>query len=194
MPWRVPFKVAGSALMPSGSQVRLRAGDNRLVVWYLDPFGADFTALAKQMGAAEGRLYSGLTDEAQWLERHRLLLAEDATPAQGYGVIEQLVGATQTLPFKLDPRISSVVALIKRDVANNLSAGYLAAQMDLSAPHLSQHPRYAAVSRAQSARADTHVRQLGAFQYRHLPLLAGLGGAKFAGRHLAFCQGFVQLL
>ena len=71
MPWRVPFKVAGSALMPSGSQVRLRAGDNRLVVWYLDPFGADFTALAKQMGAAEGRLYSGLTDEAQWLERHR---------------------------------------------------------------------------------------------------------------------------
>ncbi len=127
-----------SALLPSGSQVRLRAGDNRLVVWYLDPFGADFAALSKQMTATEGGLYRELADEVQWLERHRLLLDEDATPAQAYGLIEQLVGATPALPFKLDPRISSVVALIKRDVANNLSAGYLAAQVDLSAPRLSQ--------------------------------------------------------
>ena len=78
----------------------------------------------------------GLADEAQWLERHRELLDEQATPAQAYALIEQLVGAAA--PFKLDARISSVVALIKRDVANNLSARYLAAQVDLSEPRLSQ--------------------------------------------------------
>ena len=47
-------------------------------------------------------------------------------------------GMNVTAPFKLDARISSVVALIKRDVANNLSARYLAAQVDLSEPRLSQ--------------------------------------------------------
>lgn len=128
-------------------------------------------------------------------------------------MIEQLVGTPA--PFKLDARISSVVALIKRDVANNLSARYLAAQVDLSEPrlsqlfkdtlayrsavtgsgtgcssppwarsvpgpvvdhrgaggwlyrlgafqpHLSQHPRHAAVGHAQSAWADAHVCGLG---------------------------------
>lgn len=124
-----------SALLPAGSRVRLQAADNRLVVWYLDPFGADFAALRGQMAAAEAGLYMGLADEAQWLARHRELLDEQATPAQAYALIEQLVGAA---PFKLDARISSVVALIKRDVANNLSARYLAAQVDLSEPRLSQ--------------------------------------------------------
>ncbi len=125
-----------SALLPAGSRVCLQAADNRLVVWYLDPFGADFAALRGQMAAAEGGLCMGLADEAQWLERHRELLDEQATPAQAYTLIEQLVGAAA--PFKLDTRISSVVALIKRDVANNLSARYLAAQVDLSEPRLSQ--------------------------------------------------------
>ena len=125
-----------SALLPAGSRVRLQAADNRLVVWYLDPFGADFAALRGQMEAAEAGLCMGLADEAQWLARHRELLDEQATPAQAYALIEQLVGAAA--PFKLDARISSVVSLIKRDVANNLSARYLAAQGDLSEPRLSQ--------------------------------------------------------
>ena len=49
-----------SALLPAGSRVRLQAAHNRLLVWYLDPFGADFAALRGQMAAAEGGLCMGL--------------------------------------------------------------------------------------------------------------------------------------
>lgn len=127
-----------SALLPAGSRVRLQAGAQRLVVWYLDPFGEDFAALGGQLQAGEDGLFMHLADEAQWLERHRALLDEQATPAQAYALIEQLVGAVPAQPFKLDARVMNVVALIKRDVANNLSAGYLAAQVGLSEPRLSQ--------------------------------------------------------
>jgi AraC-like DNA-binding protein len=128
-----------SALLPVGSRVGLQAGNNRLVVWYLDPFGQDFALLRGRMAAQQGGLYVQLEHESQWIEQHLALLAPDATPAQAYSLIEQLVGsADAATPFKLDARIMTVVELIKRDVADNLSAQYLAAQVGLSEPRLLQ--------------------------------------------------------
>ena len=129
-----------SALLPAGSRVRLQAGENRLAVWYLDPFGADFGSLRGRMARQEAGLFVELEQQADWLARHLDLLQEAATPGQAYALIEQLVGPADAsaAPFKLDARIIRVVELIKRDVANNLSARYLASQVDLSEPRLSQ--------------------------------------------------------
>lgn len=129
-----------SALLPSGSRVRLQPGKNRLVVWYLDPFGSDFAALRGRMARQEAGLFVQLEREAEWLARHLDLLQDAATPAQAYALIDELLGtdAAHLPTLKIDPRILRVVELIKRDVADNLSARYLAAQVDLSEPRLSQ--------------------------------------------------------
>lgn len=126
-----------SALLPAGSRVALQAGNNRLVVWYLDPFGQDFAQLRARMHEQAG-VYVQLAQESLWIERHLALLAADSSPAQAYSLIEQLVGPVDNSGFKLDARIMTVVELIKRDVADNLSAQYLAAQVGLSEPRLLQ--------------------------------------------------------
>ncbi|MFZ3184406.1 MAG: AraC family transcriptional regulator [Pseudomonas sp.] len=129
-----------SALLPAGSRVRLQPGQNRLVVWYLDPFGADFGSLRGRMARQEAGLFVALEQETGWIARHLDLLQEAATPEQAYALIEQLLGTSSAdaSVLKIDPRILRVVELIKRDVSNNLSARYLAAQVDLSEPRLSQ--------------------------------------------------------
>lgn len=127
-----------SALLPAGARVRLQAGENRLVFWYLEPFGEDFGTLARRMARQQGELFVQLEQEPLWVERHLALLEPTATPAQAYALIEQLLLDAGAPPFKRDERIVRVVELIKRDVANNLSARHLAAQVDLSEPRLSQ--------------------------------------------------------
>jgi AraC-like DNA-binding protein len=127
-----------SALLPAGSRVALQAGNNRLVVWYLDPFGQDFAQLRGRMREQAG-VYIQLEQESQWIERHRALLEDASTPAHAYRLIEQLVGPVHgNAVGQPDARIMSVVELIKRDVADNLSAQYLAAQVGLSESRLLQ--------------------------------------------------------
>jgi AraC-like DNA-binding protein len=132
--------VCRSALLPVGSRVGLQAASNRLVVWYLDAFGADFAQLRGQMARQQAGLFVQLEHESLWIEGHLALLAPDSTPAQAYDLIEQLLGPADgvAVVFKADARIMTVVELIKRDVADNLSAQHLAAQVGLSEPRLSQ--------------------------------------------------------
>ena len=129
-----------SALLPAGSQVRLRDGDKRLLVWYLDPLGEDFAVLREKMTRQQAGLFVQLEQEAAWIAQHLALQEDASTPAQAYALLERLLGSnTAPAPMlKLDARIVRVVALIKRDVANNLSARYLAAQVGLSEPRLAQ--------------------------------------------------------
>jgi AraC-like DNA-binding protein len=128
-----------SALLPAGSRVGLQAGNNRLVVWYLDPFGQDFALLRGRMAAQQGGLFVQLAQESLWIERHLALLALDSTPAHAYSLIEQLVGPVDdTAVCQPDARIMTVVELIKCNVADNLSAQYLAAQVGLSESRLLQ--------------------------------------------------------
>ena len=129
-----------SALLPVGSRVGLQAGSNRLAVWYLDPFGHDFALLRGRMAQQQAGLFMQLEQDTRWIEQHLGLLAADSTPAQAYRLIEQLIGADDGVAsaFKADARIMTVVELIKRDVADNLSAQYLAAQVGLSEPRLLQ--------------------------------------------------------
>lgn len=128
-----------SALLPVGSRVGLHAGSGRLLVWYLDPFGQDFAQLRGRMAQQQAGLFVQIEQESLWIERHLTLLAPDATPAQAYSLIEQLIGPAQSgASFTADARIMTVVELIKRDVADNLSAQYLATQVGLSEPRLLQ--------------------------------------------------------
>ena len=92
------------------------------------------------MARQEAGLFVELEQETGWIARHLDLLQEAATPEQAYALIEQLLGTSSAdaSVLKIDPRILRVVELIKRDVSNNLSARYLAAQVDLSEPRLSQ--------------------------------------------------------
>ncbi|MBX9753124.1 MAG: helix-turn-helix domain-containing protein [Pseudomonadaceae bacterium] len=129
-----------SALLPAGSSVRLQVPKTRLAVCYLDPFGEDFRKLCGQMNAQHGGVYLQLEQELSWIARLLELLHTEASPVQAYALLEQLVGpdAADASVLKVDPRILVVVELIKRDVADNLSAQYLAAQVSLSEPRLLQ--------------------------------------------------------
>lgn len=129
-----------SALLPAGSSVRLQVPKTRLAVCYLDPFGADFRKLVGRMSEQRAGLYVQLEQQATWAARLLELLHSEASPVPAYALLEQLVGAdaADAPAQKIDPRILSVVELIKRDIADNLSSQYLAAQVGLSEPRLSQ--------------------------------------------------------
>ena len=129
-----------SALLPAGSSVRLRVPQTRLAVCYLDPFGADFRKLLGRMSALRAGVYVQLEQQGLWSARLLELLHSEAAPVQAYALLDELIGAdaADAPARKVDPRILSVVELIKRDIADNLSAQYLAAQVGLSEPRLSQ--------------------------------------------------------
>jgi AraC-like DNA-binding protein len=129
-----------SALLPAGSSVRLQVAQTRLAVCYLDPFGADFRQLVGRMSVQRAGLYFQLEQQTRWIAHLHQLLHSEATPVQAYALLDELIGpqATDAPARKVDPRILRVVELIKRDIADNLSAQYLAAQVGLSEPRLSQ--------------------------------------------------------
>ncbi|MBD9484410.1 AraC family transcriptional regulator [Pseudomonas sp. PDM14] len=129
-----------SALLPAGLELLVDSRGSRVALCYLDVFGEDFALLAPRMTASPGGIWFGLADEADWIRRFDRLHQLVATPEQIYAALEQVINPQQCPPagFVIDPRIVRAVELIKADVSSNQSIEYLAEQVGLSVPRLTQ--------------------------------------------------------
>ncbi|WP_162934983.1 helix-turn-helix domain-containing protein [Pseudomonas cavernae] len=129
-----------SALLPAGLALSVDTGLSRVAVCYLDVFGEDFALLAPRMSGEAIGMRFGLDEEAACAQQFDTLHRGSAAPEQVYAWLERLINPRQQVPagFAPDPRIVRVVSLIKGDVACNHSIDYLAEQIALSVPRLTQ--------------------------------------------------------
>ncbi|MEK1907084.1 MAG: helix-turn-helix domain-containing protein [Pseudomonas sp.] len=129
-----------SALLPAGLELSVDCRDSRVAICYLDVFGEDFALLAPRMAASEAGVLHGLDCEAACIKRFDQLHRISAAPEQIYAWMEELINPQQCVPsgFALDSRIVHAIELIKADVSCNQSIDYLARQVGLSVPRLTQ--------------------------------------------------------
>lgn len=128
-----------SALLPAGIELEIRELEGRVGVCYLDPFNEDFRRLGERFQLTDSALRVQFDQQPQLIDALSLLHEQQAEPEAVAAYLDQLIGTTP-LPGARppDPRILQAVALIKGDVGSNLSADYLARQVGLSVPRLTQ--------------------------------------------------------
>lgn len=129
-----------SALLPAGLELSVDSHSSRVAICYLDVFGEDFALLAPRMAANQAGVLFGLDSELACIQRFDELHRSSAPPEQVYAWLDELINPQQMLPrgFSPDPRIVRAIELIKADVSCNQSITYLAEQVGLSVPRLTQ--------------------------------------------------------
>ncbi len=129
-----------SALLPSGPDLIVDSRGSRVAIIYLDVFGEDHALLLPRMGSNSGPVHFALEGEAICIAGFDDLHRRIATPPEAYAWLERLIKPDQRPPpgFAIDPRIARAVQLIKADVACNQSIEFLAEQVGLSVPRLTQ--------------------------------------------------------
>ena len=129
-----------SALIPAGLDLTVDSRGSRIAIIYLDVFGEDHALLAPRMGARKGAVYFDLDDETACLAGFDDLHRRSAEPPEVYAWLEAMINPRQQSPsgFTCDPRIVRAVELIKADVSCNQSIEFLADQVGLSVPRLTQ--------------------------------------------------------
>ncbi|HSX69840.1 MAG TPA: helix-turn-helix domain-containing protein [Pseudomonas sp.] len=129
-----------SALVPAGLDLVVDSRGSRVAIVYLDVFGEDHALLRPRMRACRGAVQVALDDEAACIASLDDLHRRIAAPAEAYDALERLINPQQQRPsgFACDPRIVRAVTLIKADVACNQSIEFLAEQVGLSVPRLTQ--------------------------------------------------------
>ncbi|WP_068825864.1 AraC family transcriptional regulator [Pseudomonas sp. BMS12] len=129
-----------SALLPAGLELVVHGQGSRVAICYLDVFGEDHALLAPRMASECGGVRFALDDEGACIARFDALHRSCAEPQVVWDWLEQLINPQQQTPvgFACDPRIVRAVELIKADVACNQSIAFLAEQVGLSVPRLTQ--------------------------------------------------------
>ncbi|MDG9923552.1 MULTISPECIES: AraC family transcriptional regulator [unclassified Pseudomonas] len=129
-----------SALLPAGLELTVDSGDSRVAICYLDVFGEDHALLAPRMAGRRGAVHFALDEEDSCIAGFDDLHRRTAAPPEVYEWLERMINPRQEAPpgFTSDPRIVRAIALIKTDVSCNQSIDFLAEQVGLSVPRLTQ--------------------------------------------------------
>ncbi|WP_278959510.1 AraC family transcriptional regulator [Aquipseudomonas alcaligenes] len=129
-----------SVLLPPGLELLVDSRGSRVALCYLDVFGEDFALLAPRMAVREAGLLHGLDEQALWISRFDALHRSSADPEAIWDWLERLINPHGRPPpgFTSDARIVRAVELIKADVSCNQSIEFLADQVGLSVPRLTQ--------------------------------------------------------
>ncbi|MDG9930356.1 MULTISPECIES: AraC family transcriptional regulator [unclassified Pseudomonas] len=129
-----------SALLPAGLDLVVDSRGSRVAIIYLDVFGEDHALLLPRMESRHGPVHFALGEEAACIADFDDLHRRIASPPEAYDWLERLINPQQRPPpgFACDPRIVRAVQLIKADVACNQSIEFLAEQVGLSVPRLTQ--------------------------------------------------------
>ncbi len=127
-----------SALLPAGLSLSVDTGDSRIAICYLDVFGDDHALLRPRMRGQRGQVHFALDEEAEWIAGFDRLHLASASPEQVWLELERLINPQGRTPEACDPRIARAVELIKADVACNQPIEFLAEQVGLSVPRLTQ--------------------------------------------------------
>ncbi|MDD0843993.1 AraC family transcriptional regulator [Pseudomonas sp. Gutcm_11s] len=127
-----------SALLPAGLSLTVDTGDSRVAICYLDVFGEDHALLKPRMRGQHGQMHFALDDEAEWVAGFDQLHLASASPEEVWLALERLINPQGQVLGACDPRIVRAVELIKADVACNQPIEFLADQVGLSVPRLTQ--------------------------------------------------------
>lgn len=130
-----------SILLPPGFDISVNTHDAIIANCNLDPVGADWNALNQVMKDHIGEIGYNLNCEQAFRDQYLDIYQQQLSYEHAYKKLEELLSlAFDQLaePHKVDPRIASVIEIIKQRVDDNVSVESLAQDVSLSVPRLVQ--------------------------------------------------------
>lgn len=127
-----------SLLLRPGDKVNVDAGDAVIGTCYLDALGQDHAMLADQMAECVSGVYCDAPRELAFRALFQHMLDHEMAAEEAYNELEQLINPHQRAYQEADPRVATVVALIRSSVSENRSVEALAQAVNLSVPRLVQ--------------------------------------------------------
>lgn len=132
------YESCTSLLLAPGSQVTVDVGDALIGTCYLDALGQDHELLAVHMAPQPGGVHRHIPRESGFREFFQRLHQAPLPSDEAFVQLEQLINPDGVPYPSTDPRVDTVVSLIRESVTENLSVDVLAAAVNLSVPRLVQ--------------------------------------------------------
>lgn len=134
--------VSRSFLIPPGSQLEFDTQGANVALFFLDDFGTDLERMQRRMHAlahlGQQPVYHGLAGEADVVEFANFLRFQRPSLESAGQIIEEWLSRPAQAAQPPDPRIVKAVQLLKGHSDQNVSVAWLAREVGLSAPRLTQ--------------------------------------------------------
>lgn len=135
-------QVSSSFLMPVGTDVEVDTHGANVALFFLDDFGTDLARLQRRMRSVTHlggqHLFQDIAGEAEVIEFANILRHQRPSLASANELVEEWLAHPANSIEPPDPRITKAVELIKSNYARNVSVEWIAHEVGLSAPRLSQ--------------------------------------------------------
>lgn len=135
-------QVSSSFLIPAGSQMDIDTRGANVALFFLDDFGTDLIRVRRLMRCASelGKqpVFHGIAGEADVVEFANILRFQRPSLASANQLVEDWLAHPSRAVDPPDPRVVKAVDILKRHYNRNISASWLARQVGLSVPRLTQ--------------------------------------------------------
>ena len=143
---RAPHKggrqVSSSFLIPAGAEVDIDTQGANVALFFLDDFGTDLARVKRLMrGVTEmGQqpVFHGIDGEADVLEFATILRDQRPSLASATQLVEDWLDHPSRAVNPPDPRVVKAVQILKRHYNQNIAVAWLAREVGLSVPRLTQ--------------------------------------------------------
>lgn len=135
-------QVSTSFLMPAGTDVEVDTHGANVALFFLDDFGADLARLQRRMRSVahldRQHLFQDIGGEAEVIEFANLLRHQRPSLASATELVEEWLAHPANSVEPPDPRITRAVELVKGNYDRNISVEWIAREVGLSVPRLTQ--------------------------------------------------------
>ena len=134
--------VSRSFLIPPGSQLEFDTHGANVAVFFLDDFGADLERVQHRMHSlahlGQQPVFHGMAGEAEVVDFANILRFQRPSLETAIQIVEEWLSHPSRSAALPDPRVVKAVELLKGNYERNVSVAWIAREVGLSAPHLTQ--------------------------------------------------------
>jgi len=134
--------VSRSFLIPPGSQLEFHTHGANVALFFLDDLGTDLERMQRRMHSlahlGQQPVFHGIAGEADVVEFANILRFQRPTLETANQIVEEWLSHPAQAAVPPDPRIVKAVQLLKGHYDQNISVAWIAREVGLSAPRLTQ--------------------------------------------------------
>lgn len=135
-------QVSSSFLMPAGSDVEVDTHGANVALFFLDDFGTDLMRIHRRMRSVaqvgQQQLYHDIAGRSDVVEFANILWSERPSLEVANEIVEDWLSHPDQAVEPPDPRITRAVQLVKSHYDRNISVEWIAREVGLSVPRLTQ--------------------------------------------------------
>jgi len=135
-------QTGSSFLIPAGTDVQIHTRGAHVALFFLDDCGTDLKRLQQRMTSVvnlgDQHLFLNVDGESEAVEFANILRSQRPSLATANDIVEDWLAHPGYNPEPPDPRIARAVQLVKQHHERNISVEWIAREVGLSVPRLTQ--------------------------------------------------------